>query len=378
MSLRIPAKISMARAKANDPEIISNYFDMYEKVVVDYDIIDKPIQIFNIDETGLPIDHRPPKIICKTGSKNPACITSGNKTQVTIVACVNAAGYSLPPMVIWNLKTMQGDMARGEVRGTVHAFSDNGWIDQELFDIWFHNVFLQYAPAIRPLLLLMDGHSTHYCPSTIRAAANHQVILFTLPPNTTHISQPLDKGVFGPLKVNWGQICHDYLSQNPGKVVSRFTFSPLFNRAWTSALTVGNIQGGFETTGIYPLDRSKLLPNSLSDESFNNDALPFLPMLTPSRSSVLRSPNSTKHGESPDVNAHLCYTYGNNRRTLAQLLNCPKPVHTIPLQKVKPKPSARVITGAEFLRQLDEKEQKKAEEAFRKEERKHLRYLKKS
>ena len=74
----------------------------------------------------------------------------------------------------------------------------------------------------------MDGHCTHYCPSTIRAAAKHQIILFTLPPNTTHISQPLDKGVFGPLKVNWEQVYHQYLLENPGKVVSR-----------TSALIVG-------------------------------------------------------------------------------------------------------------------------------------------
>ena len=58
---------------------------------------------------GLPMDHQPPKVIYKTGSKNPDCITSGKKTQVTIVACVN-------------VKTMQGDMACGEVRGTVHAF----------------------------------------------------------------------------------------------------------------------------------------------------------------------------------------------------------------------------------------------------------------
>ena len=120
------------------------------------------------------MDHQPPKVIYKTGSKNPDCITSGKKTQVTIVACVNAAGYSLPPMVIWNVKTMQGDMACGEVRGTVHAFSDNGWIDQELLDIWFHNIFLQYTSAIRPVLLLIDGHSTHYCPSTIQAAARAQ------------------------------------------------------------------------------------------------------------------------------------------------------------------------------------------------------------
>ena len=44
----------MARAKANDPEAISNYFDVCEKVVVDCDI-DKSIQILiYIDETGYP------------------------------------------------------------------------------------------------------------------------------------------------------------------------------------------------------------------------------------------------------------------------------------------------------------------------------------
>ena len=56
-------------------------------------LLTKPIQIFNIDETGLPMDHRPPKVICKTGTKYPEYIISGKKTQVTVVACVNAAGY---------------------------------------------------------------------------------------------------------------------------------------------------------------------------------------------------------------------------------------------------------------------------------------------
>ena len=46
----------------------------------------------------------------------------------------------------------------------------------------------------------MDGHSTHYQPSVIFKAAEEHVILFCLPPHTTHLTQPLDKGCFGPLK----------------------------------------------------------------------------------------------------------------------------------------------------------------------------------
>ena len=116
-------------------------------------------------------------------------------------------------------------MAHGEVRVTVHAFSDNGSIKHYSIFGSIIIIFIQYTSAIRPLL---DGHSTHYCPSTIRAAAKFQVILFILPPNTTHVSQPLDKGVYGPLKVHCGQVCHGYLSQNPGKAVCMFNFSPLF------------------------------------------------------------------------------------------------------------------------------------------------------
>ena len=69
--------------------------------------------------------------------------------------------------------------------------------------MWFNKHFLRYIPSARPVLLLLDGHSSHYCPDTIRVVAHHKVIVFALPPNTTHISQPIDKGCFGPLKEAW-------------------------------------------------------------------------------------------------------------------------------------------------------------------------------
>lgn len=48
---------------------------------------------------------------------------------------------------------------------------------------------------------MLDGHSSHYCPSTIRRrASENEVILLALPPNTTHLTQSLDKGIYGPLK----------------------------------------------------------------------------------------------------------------------------------------------------------------------------------
>ncbi len=365
----------MPRAIASDPEVISNYFDMLEKVLAEYDLFDKPEQIFNINETGMPLSHRPPKIVCKKGAKNPLYVSSGQKSQITIVACTNAAGYCIPPMVIWNVKTMNANMVVGSVRGTVHAHSENGWMDKELFDIFFNNLFLRAAPSVRPLLLLMDGHSSHYCPETIRAAAKQKVILFALPPNTTHMTQPLDKGLFAPLKTKYSELSHNFMAKNPGKVVSRFSFTPLFCEAWMCSMTMKNIQKGFETTGVYPVDRNKVMPTEYQDEDVDtnsdDEGLLFIPMLIPSKKQKGYDPRRNSIDRDVDIN----YTYSTDKKALQDFFKVPEALHKMP--KIKPKSSSRVLTSAEYMKQVEEKEIKKAQEGYRKEERKYMRELKK-
>lgn len=375
LRLRTVSSVTISRAKASDPEVISTYFDMLEKCLLENNLMNKPAQIFNIDETGMPLDAKHCTGICLKGTKNAYSVTSSDRSQITVVACVNAAGWCLPPMVIWDRKTLHPDMLAGEVHGTLNAFSANGWIDQELFDLWFDNLFLKYAPSVRPLLLLMDGHSSHFCPETIRQAAKHRVVLFTLPPNTTHLSQPLDKGCFAPLKMKWKEECHKFMIESHGKVVSRFSFAGLFQKAWISSMTVQNIQAGFEVTGIYPLNRSKLLPDQYFDESLVEDDLPYMPMLTPSRPSMNQMSESTPLHENTVLEPHLNYTYQCKSRPLEDVLNYPSPLHELPT--FKPKPSSRVITSEEFIEQMETKQREKALNAYLKEQRKYLRELKK-
>ena len=83
-----------------EPKHLTPYFDMYGKVLVEYDQFGKPNQIFNMDETGMPLEHRPTKVVTKKGMKHPCCVTSGKKTNITVVGCVNAGGHCIPPMVI--------------------------------------------------------------------------------------------------------------------------------------------------------------------------------------------------------------------------------------------------------------------------------------
>ena len=310
LTLRAPAPLSKARAQATDPAMLTRYFDLLEEVLTENDLLDRPCQVFNMDESGMPLDPSHVKVVAEHGVRNPVAPSSGDKAQITIVACVSASGSCMPPTVILDRKTLPPRFTKGDVPGSIYGLSSRGWIDQELFDGWFVKHFLKHAPAARPLLLLLDGHSSHFCPDTVRLAAKEKVILFALPPNTTHLSQPLDKGCFGPLKEHWKEECHEFMSCNPGVVVSRDSFSQLFSKAWMKAMTMKNVTAGFKVCGIFPFDRDAMtLPVDRRDPMktlASKSGLAYIPLFSPAKgqdsqlksSSHRRSRSRQRHGQS--------------------------------------------------------------------------------
>ena len=61
------------------------------------------------------------KIVTQKGDCNPIAPSTGDKSQLTVVARISA---------------------EGEVSGTGYVMSAKVWIDQELLDGWFTNHFL--------------------------------------------------------------------------------------------------------------------------------------------------------------------------------------------------------------------------------------------
>ena len=72
-------------------------------------------------------------------------------------------------------------------------------------------VFIKNIPPTQPVLLLLDGHCTHYTPEVTRAAAEQGVVMLCLPPHTTHTIQPLDVSFFKSLKADWSTACQQYM-----------------------------------------------------------------------------------------------------------------------------------------------------------------------
>ncbi len=104
------------------------YFDTLEDTLEDtlkeHNLMTSPGQFYNVDETSVPLDHKPPNIVVRKGQKKAV-----NKKQIMVVGCVNAAGQAIPPFVIFDAKNLNHDWTDGEVPGTTCGLSSNGWID---------------------------------------------------------------------------------------------------------------------------------------------------------------------------------------------------------------------------------------------------------
>ena len=91
------------------------------------------------------LDQKPPKVVVKKGQKKVRYRTSSNKSQITVIGCVSAAGQALPPFIIFEGKYLNTDWFKGEVPGSDYATSPKGWVDTEVFHGWFKKHFLKHA-----------------------------------------------------------------------------------------------------------------------------------------------------------------------------------------------------------------------------------------
>lgn len=76
----------------------------------------------------------------------------------------------------------------------------DGWKRLGIFSKWFKDCSLPSATEERPHLLIYDGHSTHVLIEIIQLALSNKVTILKLPPDKTHVLQPLDVVVFKSMK----------------------------------------------------------------------------------------------------------------------------------------------------------------------------------
>ena len=135
--------------------------------------------------------------------------------------------------------------------------SPNGWTDDFLCTEWFKKCFIPQATARKvssaPILLIYDGHGSHNTAELIELAREHHIILFCLPPHTTHKLQPLDVGVFGPFSRAWLDRCDEYVDEY-GEEMPREDFVKEYMAIRAKTFKPQTILSAFKKCGIRPLN----------------------------------------------------------------------------------------------------------------------------
>jgi len=173
-----------------------------------------------------------------------------------VLACVSAAGSTLPPLMIFN--TLRPEYKLGAEEETMFAQQKSGWMNSEIYERWLETHFIKHAPSVRPLLLVFDGLKAHISLHLIEFAEKNGILLYCLPPHSSHLLQPLDVSVFGPLKVGWKRVASTFTHVS-GRPVNFHNFARLFKIAWHTSITSSVIAGGFKRSGIYPFARSAVV-----------------------------------------------------------------------------------------------------------------------
>ncbi|CAC5366815.1 unnamed protein product [Mytilus coruscus] len=262
-----------------NPVKVNAYFKDLESFLVNLGIKDMLSRIWNMDETSVPLTHKPERVLAETGTKNIPGRVGDCRESLSVLGCINAAGQNIPPMVIVKGKTSKSLNAFNVSEGvpdTKYTYQERAWMEDVLSETWFRDHFLRFCGPERPQIILLDSHSSHETLDLIEVARENGIELFTFPPHTTHWLCPLDKTIFGT-KWNW-----------PG----------LFRRAYDKAFTPSNITSGFRKCGIYPTNKDMIHKEAFAP-SQPFDHLPF--------TSPVKSTTSTSN----EANAAITCTSSN-------------------------------------------------------------------
>jgi len=160
-----------------------------------------PKQIFNIDESGITTVQTPGKILSHKGVKQVGRVVSAERGITTTVVCaMSADGFYVPPMFVFKRKIVNDRLMKQCPPGSIAFPSVSGWIDCNLFVRYLKHFIKWVKPNdSNPVLLIIDGHSSHKSIEAVELARKHHVTMLTIPPHTSHRLQPLDLTFFQTL-----------------------------------------------------------------------------------------------------------------------------------------------------------------------------------
>lgn len=138
-----------------------------------------------------------------------------------------------------------------------------GWTCDAIGEDWIKTVFepathAKAGGAIR--LLIVDGHGSHITAPFIRFCIDHNIIfvILLLPPHSSHLTQPLDVGIFSPLKTRMSEELDKILRYGYSNI-KKFEWANCYRIARPNAMKSSNIKSAWSGAGLIPLNAQKVI-----------------------------------------------------------------------------------------------------------------------
>jgi hypothetical protein len=130
----------------------------------------------------------------------PIGVQPGDCEWITLIAGINAMGWSIPPFFILKAKHHNEAWYHNNPLDWRIGVSKNGWTTNELGLAWLQH-FIQHTKA-RTVgshqLLIIDSHKSHQSLEFQKLYEESKIITLCMPLHASHILQPLDVGCFAP------------------------------------------------------------------------------------------------------------------------------------------------------------------------------------
>lgn len=260
LSQRTSKNISYSRA-ANDEEVINLFFSNLEKELNGV----PPDNVWNYDETNLVDDPGSQKVITRRGTKYPEQIRNASKACTSIMICGNAAGLLAPIYVNYKAEKLWSTWTENGPEGARYNRTKSGWFDHQVFEDWFVSLMLPILKKQEGVKVIIgDNLSSHINLEVIRLCEENNIKFIALPPNATHLLQPLDVAFFRPMKSHWRHVLSSWKKSLAGSrctSIPKDQFPTLLGKLM-DALEAGreqNLKAGFRKTGIFPLNKNEVL-----------------------------------------------------------------------------------------------------------------------
>ncbi|KAF7372037.1 Tigger transposable element-derived protein 2 [Mycena venus] len=223
-----PTKLDSKRACAFNFSTVQKHFAFLQDTLDDGGNPIPASNIYNFDEIGIQIGGgrkgSGEQFFYDHNDRSKYKISSDDLELVTIFETICIDGTAnVPPCFVfqgvnmcpeWFVEAHSEDPKwNGDI---LIATTESGWTNEKVCVTWFMKSFIPSVKAhgddSAPYVLVYDSHNSHVAVEMIDLALENNIILFCLPPHTTHCLQPCDVGGFGPLKKHWIKACEAILA----------------------------------------------------------------------------------------------------------------------------------------------------------------------